>query len=417
MAVLLLLNSTGLSAEDAPKTVNGRVVDEMGCPVRDADVSAFWSANGLSWDQVRTLPNDQPEAWTQNEGKMVPWADPRVTDADGRFSLPVRADKNRLLASDRERRRGAVILFDPKHPEQPVEAQLRPLVRVLGTIRLAGAETPMKLWSSTYLNIPYYENEPLNRRRMATCGSFKGRFELLVPPGTYEISASNAEPHAATVEDRKFTVMAGQKELDLGHLVLRPIIGVQDRIDRAKAQGTWGNYKENYGKQAPRWHLTDAKGVDRDAQLSDFRGKWVVLYFWSPNCAPCLGKQLPELMVFHDAHKTQHHRYEILAFCCDFSETLKDIRDLERQLEPVKKAVWAGRDLPFPVLLDNTFRTYERFGLEGTGVSNLLLIDPDGKLVEGDLKALSEKLGHASGPRSGVGEAPSEGATPHEDRR
>ncbi len=97
-------------------------------------------------------------------------------------------------------------------------------------------------------------------------------------------------------------------------------------------------------------------------------------------------------MAFHDAHKAQGDRFEILAFCCDFSETLKDIKGLERRLGPVKKAVWGGRDLPFPVLLDSTFQTYERFGLEGSGVSNLLLIDPEGKLVEGDLKTLAGQL-------------------------
>ena len=119
---------------------------------------------------------------------------------------------------------------------------------------------------------------------------------------------------------------------------------------------------------------------------------WVVLYFWSPRCSPCLGKELPELMAFYEAHKAQRDRFEVLAFCCDFEERLKDIAGLEKELEPVKKAVWGGKVLPFPVLLDNTFQTYERFGLEGSGVSNLLLIDPEGKLVEGDLKTLAGNL-------------------------
>ncbi len=394
-ALLLLFPATGTAAEGAVAMWTGRVVDELGRPVPGASVSAFWSANGLSWDQVQALRDDEPEAWTQNEGKMAPWGDPRLTDALGRFSIPAPARKKTLLAYDRDRRRGAMIVFDPMHPEKPVEARLQPLVRVFGTVRLAAAETPGKLWSSTYLYMPYDENDPLDRRRMATCGSFKGRFEFLVPPGTYEIGASNPEPHAATIEDRTFTVTAGQKAIDLGALVLQPIVGVQDLIDRAKARGTWSNYKDNYGKPAPRWHLTDATGVARDAQLADFRGKWVVLYFWSPTCKPCLEKQLPELMTFFDAHKPALNRYTILAFCCDFSETLKDITELKRQLEPVKKAVWGGRDLPFPVLLDSTFQTYERYGLEGSGVSTLLLIDPEGKLVEGDLRTFAEKLGEA----------------------
>jgi hypothetical protein len=392
ITVLCLLAPFGLAAEDTTKRINGRVLDEAGRPVPGASVSGFWGANGLDWDQVVAVRDTKPEKLWQNEGKMEPWGQHRaVTAADGRFSIPAPDRKNALLVCDRERRHGAVIVFDPKHPEVTVEAGLQPLVRVFGAARLAGAEGPLK-WSCVYLNTPYDENAPLLFRRMAICGSFETRFEFLVPPGTYEINASSDAPRAATVEDRTITVTGDQKELDLGALVLRPFVGLQERIDRAKAQGTWGNYKENFGKRPPRWHLTDAKGVAKDAEIADFRGKWVVLYFWSPGCVPCLGKQLPEMMAFYEAHRGQGDRFEILAFCCDFSATLKSIPELEKRLEPVKKAVWGGKDLPFPVLLDNTFQTYVWYGLEGSGVSNILLIDPEGKLVKGDLKTLAEKL-------------------------
>jgi peroxiredoxin len=293
---------------------------------------------------------------------------------------------------DRDRRHGAVVLFDPKHPEVPLEVRLAPLVRVFGINRLSGSPDSLK-WSCTYLNLPYDEADPLNRSRMAICGSFQARFEFQLPPGTYEIRASSSEPTSSTSESRTITVRADQREVDLGTLLLKPRVGgVQALIDRAKAKGTWGDYKQILGKQPPPWHLTDAKGVARDARLSDFKGKWAVLYFWGPDCSPCLGKDLPELMAFYEVHKARRDRFEILAFCCDFSETLPDIAALDRHVAAVKKAVWGGKDLPFPVLLDNTFQTYERFGLEGQGVPVYLLIDPEGKLVEGDLKALAEKL-------------------------
>jgi len=213
-------------------------------------------------------------------------------------------------------------------------------------------------------------------------------------PGQYEFGALSGDPLAFTVEPRSVIVAADRKAVDLGLLTLRRRLSVQDRIERARSRGIWGDYKQNFGKQPPSWHLTDARGVAQGAQLADFRGSWVVLYFWGPDCAPCLGKQLPELMVFYEAHQHQRDRFEILAFCCDFSETIPDIAGLERKLEPVRKSVWGGKALPFPVLLDNTWETFERFGLEGNGVSNLLLIDPEGKLVEGDLKALEKVLDH-----------------------
>lgn len=43
--------------------------------------------------------------------------------------------------------------------------------------------------------------------------------------------------------------------------------------------------------------LPDLKGVER--QLSEFRGKWVVLNFWATWCPPCL-KEIPELVEFHE---------------------------------------------------------------------------------------------------------------------
>ncbi|MDG3006026.1 redoxin domain-containing protein [Paludisphaera mucosa] len=393
MALLLLIAPATLTA-DEPKKLGGRVTDGEGRPARGASVSAFWGANGLDWDQVVALGNKEPEKLWQHEGKMEPWGDvrPAVTDADGRFSIPVPRRTKTLMICDRERRHGAVVYFDPKHPEAPVEVRLSPLVRVFGTNKLSGLEGPLK-WTCTYLHLPYEENDPLNNTKIAICGSYHARFEFMIPPGAYNFSASSDSPSSETLESRSVTVTAEQTEVDLGALVLRPRIGgFQDRVDRSKARGAWGDYRQNFGKQPPPWHLTDARGVAEGSKLSDFKGKWVVLYFWGPNCAPCLGKQLPELMAFYEAHKAQRDRFEILAFCCDFSETLTDVAALERQLRHVRKAVWGGRELPFPVLLDNTFQTYERFGLEG--VSNLLLIDPMGKLVEGNLQDLEKNLAH-----------------------
>ena len=360
-----------------------------------ASVAAFWGANGMKWDQVVALDGKAPESLWQNEGKMEPWSEFRVvTDTDGRFSISVSERIKTLIIYDCERRNGAIAVFDSKHPEVPLDVRLKPLVRIFGTNRLSDPEVPLK-WTCTYLNLQYDEDDPLNNTRIAICGSYQARFSFLIPPGVYELRATSEDPPSATLDNRKVVITADHEEVDLGGLVLRPRDGggIENLIDRAKIRGTWGDYKQNFGKQPPPWHLTDAKGVAENAQLSDFKGKWVVLYFWGPNCAPCLGKELPKLMEFYEAHKTQRDRFEILAFCCDFSETIPNIAALERQLRDVKKAVWDGKDLPFPVLLDNTFQTYERFGFEGSGVSNLLLIDPEGRLVEGDLMTLAEKLG------------------------
>ncbi len=73
----------------------------------------------------------------------------------------------------------------------------------------------------------------------------------------------------------------------------------------------------------------------------------------------------------------------------DPSGGLKSMADLDRELKPIVKHVWGGRMLPFPVMLDNTGKTLENFGLEGFGK---MLIDPLGRLVRGDENTLAEKL-------------------------
>jgi len=46
--------------------------------------------------------------------------------------------------------------------------------------------------------------------------------------------------------------------------------------------------------------LPDLKGTIKN--LSDYRGKWVVVNYWATWCPPCL-TEIPELISFHETHK------------------------------------------------------------------------------------------------------------------
>ena len=98
---------------------------------------------------------------------------------------------------------------------------------------------------------------------------------------------------------------------------------------------------------------------------------------------------MPKLMKFYEAHRDQRDQFQILAICIDEDGELQSIDDLDKKLRPIVEHVW-GRTLPFPVLLDPTFTTWERYGLPGLGT--VVLIDPEGKLVKGDETDLAEKL-------------------------
>jgi len=186
VALYVLLSSAAYPA-DEPQRVTGRILNQEGKPAPGASISGFWGANGLNADQVGSITRRQSgdellASLYRNEGKMEPLGEsPGMTDADGRFSIPIPLSR-RLMVLDRDRRHGAVIVLHPDHPGKPVEARLLPLVRVFGTIRLASPEGPLKLSHAT-ISIPVDGDDPLNRSNLAICGSLESRFEFLIPPG------------------------------------------------------------------------------------------------------------------------------------------------------------------------------------------------------------------------------------------
>ena len=130
------------------------------------------------------------------------------------------------------------------------------------------------------------------------------------------------------------------------------------------------------------------RGAAKNVQLADFKGKWVLVDFWATSCIVCLKHDLPKLAKFCDDHKAERDRFEVLAICIDCTGEMKSMADVDRALEPIVKHVW-GKPLPFPILLDPSMTTLERFGVPGY---ETILIDPDGKLVKGDETVLAEKL-------------------------
>ncbi len=377
---------------DGARRVEGRVVDEADRPAAGIVVAPFWGANGVDQEGIEAIQKaGKTEDLWRSEGAMMPMGR-RVatTDARGRFAVEMEPRGRALLAYDAGRTRGALLAVDPKRPEAALEGKLGPLVRVRGSIR--SADSGALPWSLAYLKVPLAADDPLGFDRLAICGTYRNAFEFLIPAGNYRLQASSDEPSSATVESIPLRVEADAAGPAPRELVLHRRPTLQERIDEAKGKGTWGDFKRHFGQEPPPWHLTDARGVARDAKLADFKGRWALLYLWTPNCAPCLGRELPGLMAFYDDHRADRDRFEILAFCSDFGGGLDSVAALEKQLEPVRDHVWGGRSLPFPVLLDNTFQTYERLGLEGAGVSSFLLIDPAGKLVEGGLERLAEAL-------------------------
>ncbi len=88
--------------------------------------------------------------------------------------------------------------------------------------------------------------------------------------------------------------------------------------------------------------------------------------------------------------KEKSDRFEILAF---HDASVKNFAELDEKLAAVKEKHWKGRDLPFPILLDESGETVKQYGIHAFPTT--ILIDPDGHLVgeatEVDLRKALEK--------------------------
>jgi hypothetical protein len=399
-AAIVILLPLPLSAGEpqAPQEVHGRVIDENGKPVAGAHVSWWWRANGPPPPEHSKGNFDTPEAqriaWG-NLGKMEPWHAPATTDADGRFTFSFAGGPqvHYLMAMNAARTRGGLVIWSKDKAAQPIDIRLASLTRVKGSLEgPAKGERPG--WTFVYTLVPDDAERPLETTRLAGCGSVEARFEMALPAGRYLLNAysfrDKDNEKADVVPDTEVVVTGKVPEIDVGVLHLSPFKPtITARKERAKAAGTWGDYTRHYGEKLPQWHVVDARGVKKDVQIADFKGKWVLLDFWGLSCRPCLSRSMPKLMKFYEAHQAQRDQFEILAICIDEDGELQSIGDLDKKLRPIVEHVW-GRTLPFPVLLDPTFQTWERYGLPGLGT--LLLIDPEGNLVKGDETVLAEKL-------------------------
>lgn len=399
--MLFLLPATGSAG--AEREIHGRVVDEAGKPVAGVDVAYWWNANGpptLMDKGGKPYDADTVEgaaAISAELGKMYPWGEkPAKTGLGGRFSISIGNSRHHLMAIDESSKRGGLAIL-PKDDEQTdIEIRLGPLVRVKGTLEGPAAGERPKGWSMVIVMVPDDPTRPLDSTRLALSGSVEARFEVSLPAGRYVLDAYTTRGNDADIEfarvipDREILVTGKAPEIDVGVLRLSPFVPhVTTRIERAKAAGTWNDYTKHYGERLPPWHVVDARGVKKDVQISDFKGKWVLVYFWGMGCNPCLRTGIPNLSKFQDEHRADRDRFQVLSMCVDVDDDLKSMADLDKRLEPVVKHVWK-KPIPFPVLLDPTFTTWERYGL--TSFGTLILIDPEGKLVEGDEAVLAEKL-------------------------
>ncbi len=392
VAILLTGPARTVRADEAKVKIQGRVVDSEENPVANADVTTYWSANGVPRDRLKELldKKDVKALWS-HEGDMRPWGDPVVTDANGRFEAAVNSADIKVLAINKQRTQGGIGRFDTSHSGREVVIRLQPLIRVQGTLEIAGTGRKPE-WSAAMISLAFDPKFPLGRYRLAVCGSFQGRFDFLLPPGRYLLFANSDSEDAAsakTFPEVDIELRGDERNVDLGVVKMAVLPTTPELVLQKKDDGSWKPLADRFGQNAPPLDFNDVRGVPEDFRLTDLKGKWVVVYFWGPWCRPCLKDGLPALAEFYRKHESKRDRFEVVSICIDKDAELSSMKQLENHLAPVVKNVWKA-DIPFPILLDNSFRSFETWGIEAVGVS--VLIDPQGRIVEGDATSLAELL-------------------------
>jgi thiol-disulfide isomerase/thioredoxin len=329
-AIVVLVGFAAPARADEVK-VKGRVVDEEGKAVAAAEVATFWGAD-----------DNRPMFAYQGV----------KTDADGQFALDVEFYARDQVVMAVKGDRGGLAVVARGAARKPVEIKTGPLVGVTGHF------TCTEQGSAPGSTNVYLMLRP-GDIRFVQCSSKTSKFQLKVPPGSYGFWGYG-DSTDYTNDQREIALKAGTPAVDLGpiDLKLKPLAKL-------------------YGKEPPPLRVTDARGVDKNIKLSDYKGKWVVLEFWGFWCGPCIARGLPNWVDFAAEHADDRDKFVILAV---HDPQATDFAMLDERLKPVIKEHWHGKPLPLPIVLDTTGETLKNFGISSWPTA--VLIDPEGKLVK-----------------------------------
>ena len=175
------------------------------------------------------------------------------TAADGTFTLTLRYFRPpiALLAMDEKRERGAAVVLSEEDAKSAVSLKLAPVAIVRGEFFCADKDV-----SPAGSSVQWQ----FGKARIGNLHAVDPKWEVKLPPGPWGFWTYHQDTAPFT---RNFDVPSDGKEIDLGRLEVAP--------------NTLATLR---GKPFPDWKVSDARGVEKTVQPSDYKGKWLLVEFW-----------------------------------------------------------------------------------------------------------------------------------------
>ncbi len=356
--------------------VHGRIVDEaIGKPVPDIRILG----------EVPSQAEDSPLArfargWTQ--------ADFAYTDDHGEYTIALAAGQARLTVqtygyASRSYRNQVTVATDGSTVVPDIK--IRPLPKVRGVV-LDEVGKPVAD------AIVRFRGSLLTYAAQTTVSDASGSFELSLPFIPIDLPTDEQELTQTLVAFHPFKPISGEASvrleesagIDNVQLTLKPqdfrsiITGYPDELT-PKALGILPADEKSrlaaislVGKPAP--ELDGAVWLNTDKpkpSLADFRGKYVLLQFWTTWCGPC-HRDMPNVKLLDRLYK-------------DKGLVVIGIHDNSSPLDEIKNDV-AKQGLTYPIVVDQPdnriLSSYQDHGI--SGYPSYVLIGPNGKVMQDD---------------------------------
>jgi thiol-disulfide isomerase/thioredoxin/protocatechuate 3,4-dioxygenase beta subunit len=348
----LALDAKPAAPTDPPISARGIVVDARGKPIEGATITvAFHSdSGGSASSQIRA-----------------------ETDDDGHFSIDVptlRADRSKI----------SLIVTSDGHAgmdTEPTKVTLAPESRIwnVGTISLADE-------SFVRIRVVDPDGSPLHGAIVEPLNDYASRTRITRTDANGECDLTGLAHGLMRISARFATLTLSTKlPLDVGDneaatLKVVPVPSAASSPDRPPPLTA--------GTPAPQWVISEwSDGKTR--QISDYRGKVVVLDFWGVWCGPCISA-IP-------AMKELSNRYEddgVVFLSVHTAGT--DMSLVKRLLSQQQWAMIVGLDAGDDIVSGKTVQAYAV-----QGFPTLIVVDPAGRIAfnSGDTSNLEAMMREA----------------------